>query len=277
MFVRSVRFVLLLLLVVAAFGASAVRAHAAAEVRNEESSTSSSQSESNSQVSVQQTVVEEHTTQTSDSVLSQGGTDGGGLQTKPEELVNQSNHIVEPTQQAALVNSDIVEMKETSSKVAAKQHTYYSANKHVVLAAESHTTPVQLQPTPTTQTTPQPNAPVSNSTNPLMVLLSATSNAIFTISGSLLQMLNAVVPLSTSYMLVGLVLTSLMVLLLASVVVTYLKRMGFAHGARSNPVAQATIILFAKSSSKWFTKQDSVFSYLVSNKIMKLHNVGGIL
>jgi hypothetical protein len=78
-------------------------------------------------------------------------------------------------------------------------------------------------------------------------------------------------------MLVGLVLTSLMVLLLASVVVTYLKRMGFAHGARSNPVAQATIILFAKSSSKWFTKQDSVFSYLVSNKIMKLHNVGGIL
>lgn len=276
MFVRSVRFVLLLLLVVAAFGASAVRAHAAAEVRNEESSTSSSQSESSSQVSVQQTVVEEHTTQTSGSVLSQGETDGGGLQAEPEEQAKQSQHIVELSQQATLVTSNTVEKVETSNIAVAKQHSNYAANKHVVLAAESHTTSVQLQPTPTTQTIPQPNAPVSNSANPLMVLLSATSNAIFTISGSLLHILSVVVPFSTSYILVGLVLTTLMVLLLASVVVTYLKRMGFAHGARSNPVAQATIIFFAKSSSKWFTKQDSVFSYLVSNK-MKLHNVGGIL
>ena len=276
MFVRSVRFVLLLLLVVAAFGASAVRAHAAAEVRNEELSTTSSQSESTTQVSNQQTVIEDHSSDTQTTlatIVETGGeivhTSAADQPTKPAD--GEITSIVQPS------STDSTDLS-THSANATKQYMSSSTNMRAVLAAESQTTPVQLQPTSTAQTTPHSNTPVSTSSNPLMVLLSATSNAIFTISGSQLHVLSVVVPLGSSYMLLGLVLTSLMTLFLASIVVTYLKRMGFAHGARSNPATQVVgIIQFAKSSSNWLAKQDSVFSYLVSNKIMKLHNVGGIL
>jgi hypothetical protein len=275
MVVRSIRFVLLLLLVVAAFGASAVRARAA-EVRNETTPSQVNENNSASTSEVHQTKTELHSSETQVISDSQSKTIGGAVlsdNTLPPTILASSSEPIIQSHPTASVSYYIA---NNSVTVVQPASTVTTTRKHAVLAAESQTIPTQLQSTTKVQSAPQPSSPISHSNNPLMVLLAAASTTVSVLPNTLATWLSVVAATPAQSSLPDLASIVLVSLLIAGTILTFLKKTRFARAARSNPVASRTAMLqFAKSSSSWVTTQDSVFSCLVSNKIIKFNNIGG--
>lgn len=272
MVVRTVRFVLLLLVSVAAFGAIAGHAKAAAEVSDEPNASNSNKTIT--EVVSSHEAVENHEAVTTTSVVG----DAVAEPSKVEQPVNaptiQDKDTSIGSSNVAQQNAPIEPVLQTQLRSSSSYHSVHSVQTGSAQPNINNET--QLQPVAIKSANPNPTAPASLPSNPLMTLmgfgllsaqsvLTQLSQATFAITAT-----HHSTPTSAGVGFVVIVIVSV------GIAVSLMRRTGYAHAARAG-LNNKFVAITSYMQPSLLPQQSSVFSCFGNNKKLLINNQGGLI